>query len=334
MMMSPFENISLKQICILMDILSSSKLLDVEYLKSKYLANALNFEETVIFLKSIGLIIKRKNVLRVQKRIEPLLIKMNKDSDKEKVIGDLINRNLVFKDNGYSYYVDKFLSLFSLENHAFAASLSTAERLQYSGLRNLLLETDFLIHDNKIGKYFISGEYFQRYKNHITSNITSLKKLLKRIEEQQRIGKQAEIAIVKFEKERLQSYPTLIDKIERISVIDVSAGYDIKSFTVVDGKTNKFMERYIEVKAVSPLGHRFYWTRNEIEKSKLHGENYFLYLVPVSAGEEFNLNKLIIIRDPYLNVYEDEGSWARKVEMIEFSCSQNVINKIRKTSNL
>lgn len=326
-MIFQFEKISFKQIHVLMEILCSSRLLDVEYVKSKYSESALNFKETVGFLKSIGLVNEKKSVLSAQKQLHSLITKKKKGSDKEKIVGNFVIKNLIFKNNCYTQYIEKFLSLFSSREYSFIASPSTTERLKYSGLRNLLLEMGFLALDPKQNKYFICEDCFQLYRDHISSNKLSLNKLLEKIEDQKKIGKQAEVEVVKFEKKRLQSYPLLVEKIERISDEIVAAGYDINSFTIVAGKMKKSKERKIEVKAVSYRDYRFYWTRNEIEKSKLYNENYFLYLVPVSRGDKLNLDGLIIIKNPFLNVYKNENVWARKIELIEFSSRENLIKK-------
>ena len=76
-----------------------------------------------------------------------------------------------------------------------------------------------------------------------------------------------------------------------------------------------FSDRLIEVKAVSPIDFRFYWSRNEIETARIHGQNYFLYLVPVSKNG-FDMQKLKIIQNPFKKVYLDCESWIRQEELV------------------
>ena len=81
------------------------------------------------------------------------------------------------------------------------------------------------------------------------------------------IGYRAELKIIEYEKDRLSEFPDLVLQIEHVAQKDVMAGYDILSFDHYDKDIPN--PRFIEVKAVSPWDYRFYWTRNEIEKSKI-----------------------------------------------------------------
>ena len=60
------------------------------------------------------------------------------------------------------------------------------------------------------------------------------------------------------------------------------AGYDIKSFDLQAAQNGDKISIFIEVKAVSQLNYKFYWTRNEIEKASLYSKNYYLYLFPIN----------------------------------------------------
>jgi hypothetical protein len=82
-------------------------------------------------------------------------------------------------------------------------------------------------------------------------------------------------------------------------------------------KTRKKPRSLIEVKAVSPTDFRFYWSRNEIETARIHGPNYFLYLVPASKNG-FDMLKVRIIPNPFKRVYLDGKSWLRQEELVSF----------------
>jgi hypothetical protein len=71
------------------------------------------------------------------------------------------------------------------------------------------------------------------------------------------------------------------------------------------------------VKAVSPIDFKFYWSRNEIETARIHGPNYFLYLVPVSQNG-FDLRELKIIQNPFKRVYSAKNTWVRQEEVMAF----------------
>ncbi|MGA2180969.1 MAG: DUF3883 domain-containing protein [Verrucomicrobiota bacterium] len=119
---------------------------------------------------------------------------------------------------------------------------------------------------------------------------------------------------MKFESARLRDCPGLTKRIKHVASENVGAGYDILSFTKMANRGG-FSDRLIEVKAVSPIDFRFYWSRNEIETARIHGQNYFLYLVPVSKNG-FDMQKLKIIQNPFKKVYLDCESWLRQEELV------------------
>ena len=194
----------------------------------------------------------------------------------------------------------------------------TAQRLKYSGLRNFLIDLGFLNYNSAQKKYIILDDNFLIYLKIRKRHQLSLDKFLKVVQKQDKISKAAELEIIKYEKNRLSKSPHLAEKVEHVSVKNVLAGYDIKSFTERVGKNSKPSPRYIEVKAVSLRNYRFFWTRNEIECAKLHGKNYYLYLVPFLSSNKLDLDNIVIIKNPYLNVYRKKDKWLRKVELIEF----------------
>ena len=96
-------------------------------------------------------------------------------------------------------------------------------------------------------------------------------------------------------------------------------GYDIKSFEDYLDSNSKRIERYIEVKAVSVDNYKFYWSRMEIEIAKVFGEKYYLYLLPVISNNNFDFEKLIIIRNPFENVFSNVREWKKEEECITFT---------------
>lgn len=102
--------------------------------------------------------------------------------------------------------------------------------------------------------------------------------LLLNLQKQQADGDAGEQFVIRYEMQRL-SECTLTPK--RISVIDVSAGYDILSCNTSDAET---YDRYIEVKSFRGSPH-FYWSSNEKQVAEVLGDNYFLYLVDLAAVE-------------------------------------------------
>ena len=124
----------------------------------------------------------------------------------------------------------------------------------------------------------------------------------------------AELEILEYEKNRLSTYPELLAGFEHISQSDVNAGYDIKSFDLEPGVKGFAKPRYIEVKAVSKLNFKFIWTRNEIDKSKVSGNQYYLYLLPVISDKKFDIAGLKIINNPYEKVFKNKNYWEKREE--------------------
>jgi len=316
--MFKFEKISLKQIKVLSKIIAKSTLKEREFIKEKYLKMSSNFEDTVEFLNMIGLIATGRN------KISPLPLYQS-ILKKEKEMEKFLVENFIVQKNPLTEYLFEFFSLFRLINKRYEFKPNTAQRLKYSGLRNFLIDLGFLSYKSAHKKYVISDEYFPVYSELRKRDQLSLDKFLKIIQKQDKISKAAELEIIRYEKNRLSKFPHLAKKVEHISEKNVLAGYDIKSFTEKDEKNISPSPRYIEVKAISLRKHRFFWTRNEIDSAKLYKQNYYLYLVPVLSSKKFDINNMIIIKNPYQNVYKNKKNWFRRIELIEFSLSERHI---------
>ena len=87
-------------------------------------------------------------------------------------------------------------------------------------------------------------------------------------------GEAAERWVLDFERLRLRGHP-LRDQVRRVSHDDVSAGYDILSFS---SPTSLQHDLFIEVKSHGAVK-VFHWSRNEIAVAREFGEAYALYLV-------------------------------------------------------
>ena len=144
------------------------------------------------------------------------------------------------------------------------------------------------------------------YESDFTAQLRSRKKrftleeLIQKQEEQSMRGLEAEEFVLEIERNRL---PLKAGKIKRISDIDVSAGYDIVSFSKAESES---YDRFIEVKCYIGQPH-FYWSENEVDVAKIKGEKYILCLVGYSRILEPGY-KPKYISDPYRVIFDDE-SW-------------------------
>lgn len=256
--------------------------------------HAIFYNDSYIFLtdEGIELVKKIKSGTDIRSIIVEMLI--NKVSESKEYLHLLKNTNLIKFDDLYSTYVVK-------NNYI---------PIRYSNIKNLLINLGFF--------YFEEAN-----KNHLILNceyINKVKKIMKQmrskisIEEFKEIqerkdfyGEQAEIFIISYEKNRLVGHQN-VDKIERISEIDVGAGYDIISF---ESKHSEILDIYIEVKSFwENIG--FFWSKNEIQAAKEKGESYYLYLVDRKELDQKSY-KPHIIRNPYKQVFCD-NKWKREVE--------------------
>ena len=126
-------------------------------------------------------------------------------------------------------------------------------------------------------------------------------------------GREAEEWVVEFERQRLAGHP-LIDQIRRISEENVSAGYDILSFS-----TAGVLHHDLFIEAKSYFGSkRFFWSRTEIAEAEALGEEYSLYLVDRAKMRAAEY-KPQIIRGPFAALIQSPGcSWS--ISPTTFEC--------------
>lgn len=168
--------------------------------------------------------------------------------------------------------------------------------------RNLLIQYSVLTESG--GELVLNPEYELVFEENKRKQrvVKTLEQLKRQLEQQEKQGEEAELFVVNYEKNRLaQSIKN--GSIKRISVIDVSAGYDILSY---ENEKSVDYDRFIEVKSFSGNMH-FYWSENEIETAKLYEDMYYIYLIDVSKMKEQGYEPTII-KNPAKIVLSGE-SW-------------------------
>lgn len=146
--------------------------------------------------------------------------------------------------------------------------------IKYHMLRNILLEADLIKSVNSnlyVIDNFYDSLFVQLHKK--KNRQMSLEELKRKLELQEIIGEKAELFVIDYEKKKFPNR-----KINYISPIDVSAGYDIKSYIDITSTTS---DKLIEVKCIDKEGN-FFISRNELLTAKLYPECYYLYLVDSS----------------------------------------------------
>lgn len=146
----------------------------------------------------------------------------------------------------------------------------------------------------------------------------SLNQLDARLAAQSEQGNQAEEWVLAHEVSRLSEHP-FCDQIRRVSLADVSAGYDIVSFSSCDALNH---DLFIEVKSYTGPK-RFFWTRNEIRRAEELGEKYALYLVDMKNKDQPGYAPQVVI-GPYAALFLAEGgAWRIEPAVFEVVADDN-----------
>ncbi len=181
--------------------------------------------------------------------------------------------------------------------------------LNLSGLIMLLNGMDIIqLKDNYI--YFLEKELLRKRlaRDESGQRKTSLSELKKKLSIQEQLGSCAEVAAMEYEK-KLLILNDISKEPERISIYNVTAGYDIASYM---NSTSDVPDKFIEVKSCADDSFSFYISRNELESAKSKRGHYFLYLLNRKT------NEFKIISDPYSLLFESTGgNWLVESQIYE-----------------
>lgn len=162
---------------------------------------------------------------------------------------------------------------------------------RYLGLLMILGELNVIdARGNKI--YFSDNNSLSK---RVLKRTISKKQLDKILELEERLGEEAEKAVMDYETKKLAENGINKRPIQ-VSQIDTSAGFDILSFFSDSDNDNK----YIEVKSCGPEL-EFYISANEINKASLYGRRYYLYLYDRVQ------KKVTEICNPYEAIFSDNN---------------------------
>ena len=301
------HRISFREIKILWTTLQDASASRLDFVRARFMQEALHFPDILDFLKGLG-------VLRVTGGQISRMENLGKTDDE---IKSGLAQRLLSRNTPYQLHAQQFIGHFKNEDGNFVVVMDSEKRRRFSGVRNLLLDLEFLEQDADRPRYWISAQHRAAFLEAKSNSATSPLELQAVLRAREKLGREAELEVLKFESARLRKRPGLAKRIKHIAAENVGAGYDILSFTESTISAG-FSDRLIEVKAVSSVDFKFYWSRNEIEAAHVHGPNYFLYLVPVSKNG-FDLQELKIIQNPFKWVYSDHEAWSRQDEVVSFS---------------
>lgn len=249
---------------------------------SKY--SNVNIRQMIAFFRKVG-VLEGENVVRLSGEILGAID--NSGLVTAYAIDMIINQLFEQKAlNDTQFTFNDRLGVYIFDNNLL--------QLKWAAVRNLLVCLDFFRTSREYGytRFAVNPEFDNLLRKYCKTQkrTTSIEELRRRLEEAAEVGEISEQFVLEFEKRRLEG-TGLTDRVKQISSVDVGAGYDIVSF---DGKDSVSYDRFIEVKTTSSKGISFFWTRNEIEISRIKESRYYLYLVDINRIEEGDYSPLII----------------------------------------
>ena len=190
---------------------------------------------------------------------------------------------------------------YSIAENAFIMSSTTIKPAKHACYRNILTEYGVitLLADSR---YLGNSAVDRAIKIPERHKKITEKQLLAKLEAEREQGERGELFVLEYEKKRIAE-PTKQSLIQRISTIDVSAGFDIISINSVESERP---DRFIEVKTYKGAEH-FIWSDNEIDKAEVMGDSYFLYLVDDDCISKEGYEP-VIIQNPAKEIFKS-GNW-------------------------
>jgi len=186
---------SLKGILVFFDLLGKINQRETKYFKQQYLQDAENFEDCVDLLISINLISIPSGNIVPSSQLTRFLIKQPTENEiKEFLLMVILSKR--------DLSIWAYLKNFSMINGKFIFEPQISENLLFSDIRNLLIELELISFNSKENYYEITEKHTPLFIDILKEYSISPERLKKIIEEQDRIGKYAELEIVSYEKSR------------------------------------------------------------------------------------------------------------------------------------
>ena len=313
-----YKNLKFEFLFRLINIINGSTTKDISFIYNAYKRSSENFDGSMKMLLELGLVEIVDD--RVEILNDPFITLDNEIINSRENFRVLILNRLSMNDvikNQLKQYFSRFSAN---DSDILSCKLNKENSLNNVNLRNFLMTLDLIEFDKINELYFINNEYIQLIKPLLSPKNFNLKQLKKSIASNQEIGDLAEELVVKYEVNRLdKDFPFAERLVEKISVDQVNAGYDIESHSLSNAQ---LISIKIEVKAVSLKDYRFFWSKNEMKAAKTYGDRYYLYLVPCIGNNELDMENLKIIQDPHRHIIDNE-SWSCEVESASFHWTSN-----------
>jgi hypothetical protein len=302
---NPFANIKLRHVSAMLSVLGQSGLREEQHIRRRYLNEATHFEPVLNLLTAIGMVRRDAS--------NPTLLSTN-GLDGASLPTTLVSR-IASTKGPYRDRLCSYLRTFVVQIGKPRHRPLADGRGEDSDLRNLLIEADVVSYNADEDQYILQPPYYSLYVESCIASVVAPNVIDLRRQADVEFGLNVEYEIVTFERQRLGK--SWEDRVRHIAPQNAAAGYDIESVTLVDDGGSE--PRFIEVKAVSADNQTFFWTKCEIDAAKVLRSWYYLYLVPIGAHREPQIDQVHIISDPITNVLDAPHRWS--VEPTELKCA-------------
>ena len=304
-----FERLSFKNVKLLIDIFQNIKLNQTNFVQTIYLESASHFFETAQFLDALKITSLKQE--KIQQGPNYLQVLAELEKGKDRFLAHLINLILESKSL-YAKELKEFITRFKpSSNGELVLQRSMQDEYLYA-VRNFLIEAGAVDLSHYTGTYTLGRcleEIYPKVRYCVGMSPAEFENTQLG---QTKLGLLAEKKVVTYEKSQVDDM--FKHHVIHVAKFNVAAGFDVHSVRSKRGKISQW--RYIEVKAVSPIDWRFYWTKNERQVAELYKESYFIYLVPVE-GKTVSIDQLVIIPDPINNLLNIHSEWEISTNIIE-----------------
>jgi len=298
--------VTVGQVATLLNIMRQATYTECSYVEQRYSEQARRFAETTRLLEALGWLTRGPDRFALTATGEHVASVMD-DSDE-------LRRQLILgtitKPGGWGTACVEYLSNFQRIGDVVAYAPAGSATLSRTEVRDFLLATGAMSQNIDDRRFELTALGIEVYVWAAAAH-----RRVRAVdgagdaESRAAIGRQAELAVLRYECERVGD--AFARYVEHVADAWPGAPYDIKSVTVIDGSPRP---RVIEVKAVSKVDYRFYWSQREVVVAGLMGSSYFLYLVPCDPVPL--IDKLSIISDPHVAVLGAPDRWTIEADVL------------------
>jgi len=243
----------------------------------------------------LGLISERDDFTIITDKGSQILDRINEKENK-KNIQNYIFLNCIYNNEKFSRTIELLKKFHPLNEKLVIFVEDIKNQNFFTEIETLRDELNVI--SFKDDHWYVNPEFqniIQVNQNIQKRRIKTLAELDDILEEQKRIGNYAEELSLKYEKNEMKKKKWDEEMVERISIKNVSAGYDINS---IRNKKSKIHDKFIEVKGRKYDENSFIISHNELVKARKEGEHYMIYFWKNLKSRKQPNEPTKIIKDP------------------------------------